>query len=491
MHSEATADNPAEDLAENPTVYHSCDRGKNLRKTVFDSDSEFCTAVKKGYDTDALYSKILDDPGTFKAFQIRDGLIWVQNRGGEKVLCIPNAMVGEKSVWGVVLKQAHQTVGHFGVQKTIDYARRWFWWTSMTKDVITFCDTCDNCQRSKAPYNKPYGKLHSLPVPTAPWESIGMDFIGPFPEAKGFNYLWVVICRLTSMVHLIPIRTTTTASELSGIYLHEVVWLHRLPNSIVSDRDSKFTSKWRHELHRILGAKLLMSTAFHPQMDGRTERINRSVRQIFCMAISADQTDWVKKAPMVEFAINSSVSETTGFAPFEINYTRMPSVMPKIQMSGAVHKGICEFVESARQNLNDAYDAILVCQVFQKKQADKHRRPDPQINVGDKVFLAMKDLALPKGRAGKFLPKFIGPYLVPESKLGVSTYQIDLPDELKCKNIHPVFHVSRLRPHHPNDEVKFPGCESVAPYDYGEPDDETGWNPLMGINGEASGFDSM
>ena len=163
----------------------------------------------------------------------------------------------------------------------------------MTRDAIAFCDTCEKCQQSKAPYHKPYGKLHSPPVPTEPWESIGMDFIGPFPESRGYNYLWVVICRLTSMVHLIPIRTTMTASELSSIYIREIVRLHGLPSSIVSDRDSKFTSKWWKEVHRILGAKLLMSTAFHPQTDGATEQMNCSVGQIFRSAISVDQMDWV------------------------------------------------------------------------------------------------------------------------------------------------------------------------------------------------------
>ena len=107
-----------------------------------------------------------------------------------------------------------------------------------------------------------------------------MDFIGPFPKSKGVNYLWVVICRLTSMVHLVPVNTTTKASELVSLYIKEVVCLHGLPDSIISDRDSKFTSMFWHETHRILGTKLLMSTSFHPQTDGATERVNRYVGQI-------------------------------------------------------------------------------------------------------------------------------------------------------------------------------------------------------------------
>ena len=117
-----------------------------------------------------------------------------------------------------------------------------------------------------------------------------MDFLGPFPEVEGYNYLWVIVCRFTGMVRLIPIRTDTTAKELSWIYLQEVVKLYGLPASIVSDRDSKFTSVWWKELHRVLGAKLLMSTSFHPQTDGHTERMNRSIGQILRAIISPDQS---------------------------------------------------------------------------------------------------------------------------------------------------------------------------------------------------------
>src|ERR1700728_942291 len=146
-----------------------------------------------------------------------------------------------------------------------------------------------------------------------------MDFVGPFPTSKGYDYLWVIICRLTSMVHLIPVNITVKASELASLYVKEVVRLHGLPDSIVSDRDSKFTSKFWSETHRILGTKLLMSTAFHPQTDGATERANRSVGQILRTLIQPDQTDWVEKLPLTEFAINSNLSSSTGFARVELH----------------------------------------------------------------------------------------------------------------------------------------------------------------------------
>ena len=196
----------------------------------------------------------------------------------------------------------------------------------MMAEMENFCRSCETCAQSKGEYQAPAGRLHPLPIATRPWESVGMDFIGPFPEVAGHNYLWVVICRMMSMVHLIPVNMRTTASQLSTVYMREVVRLHGLPSSIVSDQDPKFMSKWWCELHRIMGTKLLMSTSFHPQMDGATEQANRSVGQMFRAMICPDQKDWVEKFPMIEFAINSSIGRATGLAPFEINYGYMPVV---------------------------------------------------------------------------------------------------------------------------------------------------------------------
>jgi len=271
-----------------------------------------------------------------KSFTIREGLIWTPNLKGLQVLCLPR----DRALLTQVLTQAHEIVGHFGGQRTCKYIRHWYWWPRMAADTNMFCKICKACQQAKAPTHKPTGLLHPLPIPTKPWDSVGTNFIGPFPEAKGFNYLWVVICRMTSMVHLIPVHTKLTASDLSWIYMCEVVWLHGLPGSLVSNRDSKFTSRWWRELHRIMGAKLLMSTSFHPQTDVQTEHTNRSIGQILWAVVSHDQKNWIDKIDMVEFAINLSISETTGYSPFELNYGYMPSMIKEIRNDKVVSQGI-------------------------------------------------------------------------------------------------------------------------------------------------------
>jgi hypothetical protein len=227
----------------------------------------------------------------------------------------------------VVIEQAHTILGHFSAQKTADYVRRWYWWPRLASEIDKFCDTCGVCQANKISMQRPVGLLHLLPIPNRPWGSIEMDFIGPFPTSKVYDYLWVIICRLTSMVHLVPVNTMIKASELSELYIKEVVCYHGLPDSIVSDRDPKFTSKFWSETHRILGTKLMMSTLFHPEMDGASQQVNRSIGQILRTMVEPNQTHWVDKIPLVEFAINSNISSSTGFAPFELNYGCMPTLI--------------------------------------------------------------------------------------------------------------------------------------------------------------------
>jgi hypothetical protein len=202
--------------------------------------------------------------------------------------------------------------------------------------------------------------------------------------------------------------------------------------------------------------------------------MNWSIGQIVRSMISPDQLDWYDKLPMVEFALNSSVSSTTGYAPFELAATHMPRMIERIDGSKIENKGIKEFVELALERLNDAYGAIVHQRVFQKVKADRSRREEPEIKTGDRVYLSTKDLALPKGRAGKFLPKYIGPYLVLDARPESSTYKLDLSKMMKQRNIHDVFHVSKLRPYLANDEAMFPGREEPGVYDFGEPDEETG-----------------
>src|SRR6266478_7993888 len=223
-----------------------------------------------------------------------------------------------------------------------------------------------------------------------------MDFVGPFPESDNYDYLWVVICRLTSMVHLVPIRTTTKASDLAWLYVCKIVCLHGLPETIVSNHDSKFMSRFWHDTHKLLGTKLLMSTSFHPQTDGASEHAICSVAQILQAMVCPDQKDWTEKIPMTEFALNSAISSSSGFTPFELNYGYPPSISPSFVPEPGTMPRVKHFIARALWNLSNVHDTIIESRVLQTHNANCHQCHEDLFMVGDLAYVSSSDLSLPK-----------------------------------------------------------------------------------------------
>jgi hypothetical protein len=243
---------------------------------------------------------------------------------------------------------------------------------------------------------------------------------------------------------------------------------------VVSDRDPRFISRFWNELHRLIGVKLLKSTAYHPQTDGASERAVHMVSQILRSVVSANQSDWAQRIPMVEFTMNSAMSATTGFAPFEVNYGWTPTMITDIDVKDVRFKGMQQFAEHALETIDAVHDAIVASRVIQTHYTNRSRREDPPLNVGDLVYLSTADLNLPKGRAHKLLPKFIGPYPIEVAWPETSNYTLTLPPELVNRRIHPKFHVSQLRPHIKNNDERFPNHEVSTYYDFGG-DPNTEW----------------
>jgi hypothetical protein len=453
----------------NPTVGESEGIDELVMEPLADSE-EFFNAVKMAYEGDSLFRKINSKLEQFPNFRREEGLLVTTNEKGYRVVCIPRRPFKGRRMNEIILDHGHRVVGHMGARITRDFLRRYYWWPSMTEEINKFCDSCGQCQRAKTVNQRPAGLLHSLPIPRKPWSSIAMDFAGPFPQAGEFDYLWVILCRLSSMVHLIPVTTTLTATKAADRFVTEIVRLHGLPDSIVSDRDTKFTSKFWTEVHRLLGTRLKMSTAFHPQTDGASERMIRKVSQILRTVVKPDQTDWVGKLPMVEFACNASKNSSTGLAPFEIVYGHMPRMVQEVPATA--YPGVREFADQVMNNLAQAHDALIESRVNQAYHANSKRREGDIFEVDDLVYLSTENLNLPKGRARKLLPKYIGPYKVLWADATTSTYKLELPAELVARRIHPRFHVSKLRAHHPNDDVSFPGREVNVYYDFGQPTDQ-------------------
>jgi hypothetical protein len=286
-----------------------------------------------------------------------------------------------------------------------------------------------------------------------------MDFVGPLPESSNrdgtYDSITVIICLLTAMVHLIPSRINYNARQLAELMFEEVYKHHGLPKNIISDRDVLFTSTFWGHLHKLLGTKLKMSSAYHPQTDGSTERANRTVTQMLRQCINAKQTDWVAKLPAIEFAINSARSESTGFAPFFLNSGRMPRSMIWNSAPPTEFPSIRNFALQKKLALMAAHDSILAARVKQTRDANRKRQASP-FNENDLVYLSTKNITFPKGLARKLIPKYIGPYKIVKDFKNHS-FRLDLPPQMKQRGVHDVFHSSLLRIHHPNDDRLFPG----------------------------------
>ncbi|KXN82916.1 hypothetical protein AN958_02042 [Leucoagaricus sp. SymC.cos] len=194
--------------------------------------------------------------------------------------------------------------------------------------------------------------------------------------------------------------------------------------------------------------------------------MNRNIRQIFYTTVSYNQKNWVEKVPLTEFVINSSISASTGYASFELNGGYMPSMIKEVRGDNSPPQGIKKFTNVALANLVAAHDAIIKVRVFQTQQANKCRLPEPDIKVNNLVYIATKNLNLPKRRSNKLCPKYIGLFRIVEVRPKSSNYHLELlPALTKCK-IHPILHISLLRPYNTSNNALFPDQTKSEPYDF-------------------------
>lgn len=415
--------------------------------------------VRNRYSEDPYFRRVSENPKEFKNFEItKDGYMYL-NLDGQMRVCIPKIMVDGRNIREIVIAEAHSLLAHLGASKTIAYLRDQVWWKDLVNDTKAYCDSCQTCRRSKPTNQKPYGFLNPLPIPSRPWESIGIDFVGPLPESQNrdgtFTSVTTIIDLTTAMVHLVPSRIDYNAKEVAELLFEHVYKLHGVPKSIVSDRDVLFTSIFWEHLHKLIGTKLKMSSAYHPQTDGATERANRTITQMMRQCVGPRQRDWVSKLPAIEFAINSARSESTGYAPFFLNSGRMPRPMIWDHAEPNEYPGVRNFAVQRRIALMQAHDSVLAARVKQTHDANHRRRPCP-FKEGDLCYLSTKNISFPKGLVRKLIPKYIGPYKIVQD-FGNHSFKIDLPRHLKQRGVHDVFHASCLRIHIPNDDRLFPG----------------------------------
>ena len=224
-----------------------------------------------------------------------------------------------------VLKQCHDepTSGHPGIHGTYEQVERHYWWPSMRTFVKRYVQGCDTCGRKKR-HPHPKATTQPLEVPTAPWEVVGVDLIGELPKSNGYNAICVFTDHFSKMIHAVPCKTSITSEGMADLYFREVFRHHGLPRAFVSDRGSQFSSRLMRTLLKHLGIKSNLTTSYHPQANGQTERANQEVIKHLSLYCDRRQEHWEEHLATAEFAINSRVHSAHGHSPFEAAYGYLP-----------------------------------------------------------------------------------------------------------------------------------------------------------------------
>ena len=320
----------------------------------------------------------------------------------------------------------------------------------MRRKVSEYIKRCNDCNRNKASRHAKYGNLQFREPPKKPWDEVTMDFIVKLPKSAdpvtGHEYdsILVMVDRLTKYSHFIPCSETITAPQLGCLILDRLVRYHGIPSVFITDRDKLFTSNYWKTLVAAIGIKHKLSTAFHPQTDGQTERMNQSLEAYLRHYINETQSDWVEKLPMAQVALNNNVSETTQETPFFANFGKNPNLFMEPQQGPLTEKalvtatGLKAVHDTVKDNITRSHDALI-------KSRHKDSKTGPLLQTGDKVYLLTKNLKTRK-RSKKLDHVKVGPFLIAEKRSNLN-YRLKLPKDAR---IHPVFHISLLEPADPN-----------------------------------------
>ncbi|KAJ9504763.1 hypothetical protein QJQ45_023552, partial [Haematococcus lacustris] len=297
--------------------------------------------------------------------------------------------------------------------------------------------------RDKSSTLKPGGLLNPLSIPDYRWESVSMDLITKLPSAShGFDAICVFVDRLSKMVHFVPCKESMNAKGFARLFVNNVFKLHGLPKDMVSDRGPHFHNTFWHHVQKLLGMRGSLSSSYHPQSDGQTERYNRVLEEMLRHYISPTQADWPDYLSLAEFAVNNSWQESIKSTPFLVNTGQSP-ITPMLH--SLPDKGRCpEGLSYATWWQEAVAKAKLCMQAAQQRQAAyaNQDRREVHYKVGQMVLLSTKNMRLKPGKARKLLPRFVGPFKV-LGLVGQVAVNLQLPASMS--RLHPVFHVSLIK----------------------------------------------
>ena len=414
-------------------------------------EEELKQKILRGYEDDnecALLCQQLRNKREVNGHVLREGLIVVKSTGQIRLPVVEDVILR-------VLHDYHDAavVAHPGIWRTYMAIRQWFIWPRMKAMVEDYVVTCEACVRNKSGFSRRTGMLQSLPIPDKCWQHVTMDFLTSLPESEGKNAIYVVVCRLSNRAVYIPTRKEVTAKETARLFFDHVVRYFSVPETIVSDRDPRFTSDFWQEMMAIMGVKLCMTVARRPQSDGRSERQIRTLEDSLRCLTSYYGDDWAGLLPTIEYAHACLASASARLSPFQIDTGRQPSAVIRLQDvpnaptndSFSLLRERERVIAMAKRNLKEA-------QARQAKYYNKSRRVC-DIEVNDYVYIdatvlnataiVQPDYDPTKDPTkNKLLPRWIGPFRVTH-KLNSTVFKLELPPALSRR--HPSFNADQLR----------------------------------------------
>jgi ribonuclease HI len=364
--------------------------------------------IKEAQKDDGELMKIKNQTGENKAPDFRVdqyGTLWFKKR-----LCVPEQGHHRNTIMDEAYNSAYSI--HPGATKMYVDIREKYWWKGMKGDIARFVAQCDVCQRVKTEHQKPSGLLQPLPVPEWKWEEISMDFINGLPRTpRGNDSIWVIVDRLTKVAHFIPVRTSYGGDKLARLYVNNILKLHGIPKRIVSDRGAQFTSKFWKSLHKALGTKLDFSSAYHPQTDGQTERVNQVLEDMLRACVLTYGKNWEDSLAFAEFSYNNGYQTSLKKAPFEVLYGRKCRTPLMWSEVGDRIVESPDFIKAVEEKIAEVRENLKIAQSRQKSYADKKRR-ELKFEIEDHVYLKVSPI---RGTRrfhvrGKLAPRYIGPY---------------------------------------------------------------------------------
>jgi RNase H-like domain found in reverse transcriptase/Integrase zinc binding domain/Reverse transcriptase (RNA-dependent DNA polymerase) len=332
--------------------------------------------------------------------------------------------------------------GHAGRWKTLELVSQNYWWPQMSRYIGRYVSTCDMCLCTKASSQPPVGDLNPLPIPDTPWHTISVDFIVELPESEGKDAIMVVVDFVTKCAHFMDTVTTLSSAGTAGLYVQHIWKHHGLLEKALSDRGPQFIAEFMKELYQLLGIKLAATTAYHPQGDRQTERVNQELEQHLCLFINQRQDNWVGLLPFAEFQYNNHVHSATQQPPFLLDTGQIPHMGFEPDQQRSYLESVNEFKERMEDALEEAKAALTKSKDNMAKYYDRKWTPSPDYKPGDKVYLDVSDIQTNRP-SRKLSHCRLGPFPIVK-QVGNSAFQLWLLPSMS--GLYPVFNTVKLTP---------------------------------------------